>query len=576
MEVSRLNTIRIATLFALAGLMIVAGADARVIIVPDQSPTVRHAIQAAIAGDVIQLRPGRYEEAFLELLDGVTIMGDPDDPASYIIDGGGRGRVFRAESVGGVQVIGLTVTGGNAMGPGSYSASGGGAFISRSSVILNHVIFDSNTAEASGGGVRAAYSSVEFNDCVFSANRAVKGGGAIDLSYDCNATARRTVFDGNRAAWGGAISARTGSSCLFEDSDFTGNSTLPPQELGGAFFADHAARVTFRRCLMSGNSARQGGAARLADAVSGFGNCTIDGNTAWEDGAGFMVRGGSLVLERSIVSFNDGMAVTMETGSVWVSSSDIHGNTGGDWTGPLADMLGQAGNIDADPMYCDLESYEISSQSPCAAANSDRGLIGAREVGCELVSVELLGFTAELQLPEVHLRWTVSNGGSYEYRLTGLAQNDPTVPSWTVRHEPGSTPGRYVATDKPTTSVFPILYRLEARLDDGDWFLLGELTTERPFDISSGLALESVYPNPFNPQVTIAFRITEPALVRASIHDLLGRRVRTLHQGNLDAGRHELTWDSRDDRGQALATGTYLLRIDGGGPAFTRKLLLVK
>lgn len=571
-----MNKIHCALLLALASILIITGADARVITVPDQSPTIRHAIQTAIAGDVIQLRPGRYEEASLELLDGVTIMGDPADPARYVIDGGGRGRVFRAESVAGVQVIGLTVTGGHALGPGSYSASGGGAFISRSSVILKHVIFDSNVAEASGGGVRAAYSDVEFIDCVFRANRAVKGGGAIDLSYSCNATARRTVFEGNRAAWGGAISARAESSCLFEDSDFTGNSTLPPQELGGAFFADHAARVTFRGCLMSGNSARQGGAARLADAVSGFGNCTIDGNTAWEDGAGFMVRGGSLVLDHSIVSFNGGVAVTVETGNVWVTSSDIHGNTGGDWTGPLADLLGEHGNFDADPLYCDLETYRISAESPCAAANNERGLIGARGVGCELVSVELLGFTAELELPQVQLRWSVSNGSAYQYRLTGTAQNDATVPSWTVLHEPGASPGRYVATDKPTASLFPVRYRLEARLDDGDWFQLGELTAERPFDIASGLSLDSVYPNPFNPQVTIAFRLRESAHVRAAIHDLLGRRVRTLHQGSLDAGRHELTWDSRDDRGQALATGTYLLRIDGGGPTFTRKLLLVK
>jgi hypothetical protein len=270
------------------------------------------------------------------------------------------------------------------------------------------------------------------------------------------------------------------------------------------------------------------------------------------------------------------MAVTMETGSVWVSGSDIHGNTGGDWTGPLAGLLGEQGNIDADPLYCDFQTYGISSESPCAAANNDRGLIGAREVGCELVSIELLGFTAELQVPEVHLRWLVSNGSSYQYRLTGLAQDDPSAPSWTVRHEPGSHPGRYVATDKPASSLLPVLYQLEARQDDGDWFLLGELTVDRPFDISSGLSLDSVYPNPFNPQVTIAFRLRESAQVRAAIHDLLGRRVRTLYQGALDAGRHELTWDSHDDRGQALATGTYLLRIDGGGPTFTRKLLLVK
>ncbi len=506
----------------------------------------------------------------------LTIKGDTDDPDAYIIDGGDDGRIFRAEGVENIRLVGLTITGGNATGPTSYSASGGGIFISRSSVVLDHVIFRDNHAESSGGGVRAAYSDVDLIDCEFRNCTAVKGGGAVDLSYDCDAYAEGTRFLGNRAAWGGAISARTGSSCLIEFSDFTGNSTLPPQELGGAFFADHAARVTFRHCLLTGNSARQGGAVRLADATSGFGNCTIDGNSAWEMGAGFMVRSGSLVVDRSIVSFNDGDAVSVDAGNVWVTASDIHGNLGGDWTGPLAELSGQNGNIDADPQYCDMGIYEISADSPCAAANNERGLVGARGVGCEYVGMMLQDFSAEARFDEVTLTWTVSSSDGYEFRLTGRADRDPSVPSWTVPHEPASTPGRFTATDKPDTADFPVLYRLEASYDGGDWYVLGEELVRRPIDIGDGLSIESVFPNPFNPNVNIAFTLTQDASVRAAVYDLQGRRVRVLHDGHLSAGSHQVSWDSRDDQGRVRATGTYLLRIDGGGPAYTRKLLLVK
>lgn len=575
MEVLRLNTARNAVLTMLVVIVLVADVLAATIIVPDQHPTIRQAIQAASPGDVIQLRPGRYHESLLELRDGVTIKGDPANPGRHVIDAGGQGRVFRAEGIADAQVIGVTVTGGNAVGPGSYSASGGGVFISRSTVSLQHVIFEENHAEASGGGVRAAYSEVELIGCVFRSCRADKGGGALDLSYDCTATALHTTFEGNRAAWGGAVSARTGSSCLIEYSNFIGNSTLPPQELGGAFFADHAARVTFRHCLLTGNSARQGGAARIADAISGFGNCTVDHNVAWEQGAGFMVRSGSLVLDHSIVSFNDGEAVSMDTGSVWVSASDIHGNTGGDWTGPLNGLVDQNGNFDADPGYCSLETHQIAADSPCAP-DEDRGLVGAREVGCDLVGLELLEFTAELEGARVSISWIVGNANLYNFRLTGRAQENSSLPAWTVRHRPDVRPGRFVASDKPAPTAFPVLYRLEARTDGGDWFLLGEERVEQPRAHNDDLTIKSIFPNPFNPQVTISLTLQREARVLAAVYDLLGRRIRTLHHGVLGAGCHDIAWSGEDDQGQMLATGTYLLRVEGGGPIYTRKLLLVK
>ncbi|MEZ4388046.1 MAG: right-handed parallel beta-helix repeat-containing protein [Candidatus Krumholzibacteriia bacterium] len=568
-----MRTVCIALLILLA---ICTLASAREIVVPDSYPTIGQAIAAANAGDVIQLRRGRFAEANLDLVDGITIRGNVSDPAAYVIDGGGVSRIFRAESVANVRLVGLTITGGHAAGPTSYSASGGGIFVSRSSVVLERVIFTGNRADYSGGGVRAAYSVIDIADCEFRDCTAVKGGGAIDLSYDCEANAERTRFVGNRAAWGGAISARTGSSCLIDACDFTSNTAVPPQELGGGFFADHAARVTFRSCVFAGNSARQGGAVRLADAVSGFGNCTLSGNSAWESGAGFMTRDGSLVIDHTIISFNDGEAVNVDGGSIWITDSDLHGNLGGDWTGPLRDLRYQHGNLDADPEFCDAGVYEISVGSPCAAANNERGQIGARGVGCDEVGMMLQAFTAEARLSEVIITWTVSNDADHEFRLTGRALNDPSLPAWNVPFAAAGGAGRYLATDKPAVDSYPVLYRLESRTLDGDWLALGEETVQRPLSPADPLSIDSVFPNPFNPQVTIAFTLARDADVTAAVYDLQGRRVRTVYRGALSAGSHEVHWDSRDDQGRVRATGTYLLRIEGGGPVYTRKLLLVK
>ncbi len=63
----------------------------------------------------------------------------------------------------------------------------------------------------------------------------------------------------------------------------------------------------------------------------------------------------------------------------------MHGNAGGDWVGCLAGQLGQDGNIDADPLFCDRGSrdFTLDGASPCAPGNAGACLqIGAWPVGC--------------------------------------------------------------------------------------------------------------------------------------------------------------------------------------------------
>lgn len=57
-------------------------------------------------------------------------------------------------------------------------------------------------------------------------------------------------------------------------------------------------------------------------------------------------------------------------------------------------------------------------------------------------------------------------------------------------------------------------------------------------------------------------RVTGPKEVRFVVHDLGGRRVRVLSQARLDPqGAYEVTWDGRDDYGDPVPPGTYLVRV---------------
>lgn len=83
------------------------------------------------------------------------------------------------------------------------------------------------------------------------------------------------------------------------------------------------------------------------------------------------------------------------------------------------------------------------------------------------------------------------------------------------------------------------------------------------------------WPNPFNPSIQSRVHLSEPAFVRAGIHDLSGKLVATLLQENLPEGNHILTWDGMAS-GRPAAAGVYFLRIEGPGSVLSRKVMLLK
>ncbi len=84
------------------------------------------------------------------------------------------------------------------------------------------------------------------------------------------------------------------------------------------------------------------------------------------------------------------------------------------------------------------------------------------------------------------------------------------------------------------------------------------------------------YPNPFNPNTSIEFYLAERSYVRLEVFDLLGRRVRTLIKGVAAAGRHQIAWDGKTDRGGQASSGVYLYRMTAGRYSESRKMILLK
>ena len=90
-------------------------------------------------------------------------------------------------------------------------------------------------------------------------------------------------------------------------------------------------------------------------------------------------------------------------------------------------------------------------------------------------------------------------------------------------------------------------------------------------------ALEAAYPNPFNASVQIPFAIWQANTpVELTVHDVLGRTVRTLIAGTMVAGRHVLHWDGRNAAGELVGNGAYLVQLRAGSQRAVGKVMLIK
>ena len=89
-------------------------------------------------------------------------------------------------------------------------------------------------------------------------------------------------------------------------------------------------------------------------------------------------------------------------------------------------------------------------------------------------------------------------------------------------------------------------------------------------------SLNSIYPNPFNNQCNIKITTTGNEKVVLTVHDLLGRKVRTLLNAPTTPGVHTLSWDGNDVYGKGVASGIYIINLIQGEFAASARATLVK
>jgi hypothetical protein len=88
--------------------------------------------------------------------------------------------------------------------------------------------------------------------------------------------------------------------------------------------------------------------------------------------------------------------------------------------------------------------------------------------------------------------------------------------------------------------------------------------------------LEQNFPNPFNPQTTIAFSLKQAKDVRLTIYDVTGGRVKDLMNERRPAGAYQIVWDGTNNSGSQVASGVYFCKLSAGSFVDTKKLVMLK
>lgn len=93
--------------------------------------------------------------------------------------------------------------------------------------------------------------------------------------------------------------------------------------------------------------------------------------------------------------------------------------------------------------------------------------------------------------------------------------------------------------------------------------------------LPTGFSLAQNYPNPFNMETIINYQIPQAGWVSLKVFNLLGRKIRTLVDREMEAGIHKVHWDGRDNAGIALS-GIYFCQLETSGFKSVMKMTLMK
>ncbi|MDD4308953.1 MAG: FlgD immunoglobulin-like domain containing protein [Candidatus Cloacimonetes bacterium] len=147
-----------------------------------------------------------------------------------------------------------------------------------------------------------------------------------------------------------------------------------------------------------------------------------------------------------------------------------------------------------------------------------------------------------------------------------------------------STQVTYSYIDKETSFNSTYYYWLESISQDGTSEFFGPLTVrigdendnpEIP-EVKPPSQLFAAFPNPFNPNTNIRYRLREPGTVKIEIYNSRGQLIRSFSSNHAAEGFYQVSWDGRDHNGNLVASGVYMYTMRTSNYTSSKKMILAK
>ena len=363
----------------LLALSAAESAEASIINVPADQPTIQAGINAAAKGDTVLVAPGRYTENINFMGKAITVKSSGGAKVT-IIDGGGAGSVvtFSSGELRSSVLRGFTITNGHA------SFGGGGIEISSASPTIAGNVVENNKA-CDGDGIE-----VNFGSPMIRGNRIVgniqsgcsggTGGGGIEIGGAASAQVIGNLIENNNAGDGdgGGISLFAAGTPTIMNNTLKGNTNV---STGGAISMFNDSDAVVVQNLFIENSSPQGGAVYYLVPSGANGptliNNTFFGNTA-STGMGSAIYANDFNVPSHLYNnIIDGVSgqTAVYCGNLNSSTpplffnNDVFASGGTNYGGICSDQTGSNGNISANPLFVKAPA-NLRLQSGSSAINA--------------------------------------------------------------------------------------------------------------------------------------------------------------------------------------------------------------
>ncbi len=121
---------------------------------------------------------------------------------------------------------------------------------------------------------------------------------------------------------------------------------------------------------------------------------------------------------------------------------------------------------------------------------------------------------------------------------------------------PSEIPGHLVYVSFPFETISSLTQRKTLALEILKFFDNTTGIHLEDNELPTEWSLSRNYPNPFNSQTNFEIQVPERNFMNLSIYDVLGRKVAEVYSGEIEVGKHKLSWNSGE-----YASGIYFAKL---------------